>query len=226
MDVNEDSKSDGAAIIQWSESSGQNQQWMFMKTTPGYYKIISMSSSKVLAVENASTADGAGIIQATFTDDATYNDEWLVVDAGDGYYQLRNRASGKVIDMPNNSVSSGEQFVQNKAGKGSNQKFAFSLDRTVNDNATGSGNDQFVYGSGWEYSGFESGAYNRDNHYSNETDSYAFLRFNGSKVQLYGAKNNNQGIVAFSIDDGPEQLVDTYASSRLDQQLLFEALRC
>ncbi|MEK4295513.1 glycosyl hydrolase family 95 catalytic domain-containing protein [Paenibacillus sp. FSL R5-0914] len=223
MDVNEDSKSDGAAIIQWSESSGQNQQWMFMKTTPGYYKIISMSSSKVLAVENASTADGAGIIQATFTDDATYNDEWSVVDAGDGYYQLRNRASGKVIDMPNNSVSSGEQFVQNKAGKGSNQKFAFSLDRTVNDNATGSGNDQFVYGSGWEYSGFESGAYNRDNHYSNETDSYAFLRFNGSKVQLYGAKNNNQGIVAFSIDDGPEQLVDTYASSRLDQQLLFES---
>ncbi|WP_339315102.1 discoidin domain-containing protein [Paenibacillus sp. FSL R10-2734] len=223
MDVNEDSKSDGAAIIQWSESSGQNQQWMFMKTKPGYYKIISMSSSKALAVENAATADGAGIIQASYTDDATYNDEWSVVDAGNGYYQLKNRASGKVIEIPDNSVSSGEQFVQNKAGTGSNQKFLFSLDRTVNDNATGSGSDQFVYGSGWDYSSSEAGAFNRDNHYSNKAGSYALLRFTGSKVKIYGAKNDNQGIVAFSIDGGPEQQVDTYASSRLDQQLLFES---
>ncbi|WP_209445770.1 glycosyl hydrolase family 95 catalytic domain-containing protein, partial [Paenibacillus etheri] len=223
MDVNEDSKSDGAAIIQWSESAGQNQQWMFMKTNPGYYKITSMSSSKALTVENASTSDGAGIIQATYTDDATHNDEWSVVDAGDGYYQLKNRASGKVIEIPDNSVSSGEQFVQNKADTGSNQKFAFSLDRTVNDNATGSGSDQFVYGAGWDYSSSEAGAFSRDNHYSNKAGSYALLRFTGSKVQIYGAKNDNQGIVAFSIDDGPEQLVDTYASSRLDQQLLFES---
>ncbi|WHY22128.1 discoidin domain-containing protein [Paenibacillus sp. G2S3] len=223
MDVNEDSKADGAAIIQWSAGSGWNQQWMFMKTKPGFYKIISMSSSKVLAVENASTADGAGIIQTTYTDDATYNDEWSVVDVGDGHYQLKNRASGKVIEIPDNSLSSGEQFVQNKAGTGSNQKFEFSLDRTVNDNATGSGSDQFVYSSGWDYSSSEAGAFSRDNHYSNKSGSYSFLRFTGSKVQLYGAKNDNQGIVAFSIDDGPEQLVDTYASSRLDQQLLFES---
>ncbi|WP_339248170.1 discoidin domain-containing protein [Paenibacillus sp. FSL F4-0243] len=223
MDVNEDSKADGAAIIQWTAGSGWNQQWMFMKTDPGYYKIISMSSSKALAVENASTADGAGIIQATFIGDTNYKDEWSVVDVGDGYFQLKNRASGKVIEMPDNRLSNGEQFVQNKAGTGNNQKFAFSLDRTVNDNATGSGSDQFVYSSGWDYTTSEGGAFSRDNHYSNKAGSYALLRFTGSKVQLYGAKNDNQGIVAFSIDDGPEQLVDTYASSRLDQQLLFES---
>ncbi|MEK4350733.1 discoidin domain-containing protein [Paenibacillus sp. FSL R5-0475] len=223
MDVNEDSKADGAAIIQWTAGSGWNQQWMFMKTDPGYYKIISMSSSKALAVENASTADGAGIIQATFIGDTNYKDEWSVVDVGDGYFQLKNRASGKVIEMPDNRLSNGEQFVQNKAGTGNNQKFVFSLYRTVNDNATGSGSDQFVYSSGWDYTTSEGGAFSRDNHYSNKAGSYALLRFTGSKVRLYGAKNDNQGMVAFSIDDGPEQLVDTYASSRLDQQLLFES---
>ncbi|MBA2943074.1 discoidin domain-containing protein [Paenibacillus sp. CGMCC 1.16610] len=223
MDVNGGSSADGAKIIQWSAGTGLNQQWQFVKTSPGYYKIISKSSLKALAVQDASTADGAGIIQASYTDDATYNDEWSVVDAGDGYYQLKNRLSGKVIEIPGSSATGGVQFVQQTAGAGSNQKFQFSFDRTVNDNATGAGSDQFVYSSGWGYASSESGAYSRDNHYSNTTDAYALLRFTGSKVQLFGAKNNNQGIAAISIDDGPETLVDTYASSRSDQQLLFDS---
>ncbi|NQX67245.1 discoidin domain-containing protein [Paenibacillus alba] len=223
MDVNGVSNADGASIIQWSAGTGLNQQWAFKQTEPGYYKIISKSSSKVLAVENASTEDGAGIIQSAYTNDAVYNDEWSVVDAGDGYYQLKNRGSGKVIEIPGNSSTGGVQFVQRTAGTGNNQKFQLSLDRAVNDNATWAGSDQFVYNSGWGYASSESGAYNRDNHYSNMADTYVLLRFTGTKVQLYGAKNNNQGIAAISIDDGPEALVDTYAPSRSDQQLLFES---
>ncbi|NQX67246.1 S-layer homology domain-containing protein [Paenibacillus alba] len=95
--------------------------------------------------------------------------------------------------------------------------------RTENDNTTGTGTNQFDYVGSWGYYGSQSGAYQNDNHYSNTAGAYALLRFTGSKVQLYGAKNNNQGIAAFSIDNGPETLVDTYAPSRSDQQLLFES---
>lgn len=94
--------------------------------------------------------------------------------------------------------------------------------KTVNDNETGSGTGQFEYSSGWGYTSYESGAYSNDNHYSNTANAYALLRFNGTKVQLYGAKNNNQGIAAISVDGGLETMVDTYAPSRSDQQLLLK----
>ncbi|NOU69814.1 DUF4982 domain-containing protein [Paenibacillus sp. LMG 31461] len=223
MDVNGGSTSDGAKIIQWSAGTGLNQQWKFIKTDTGYYKIISQSSSKALVVQNASTVDGAGIIQNSYTQDTVYNDEWSVVDVGDGFYQLKNRGSDKVIEMPGSSGAGGVQFVQRTASTGNNQKFLLSFDRTVNDNTTGTGNDQFTYSQGWGYYGSQSGAYNSDNHYSNTVDANVVLHFTGSKVQLYGAKNNNQGIAAVSIDDGTETMVDTYAASRSDQQLLFES---
>ncbi|UKS24104.1 glycoside hydrolase N-terminal domain-containing protein [Paenibacillus sp. HWE-109] len=223
MDVDGGSNADGTKIIQWSAGTALNQQWKFIKTDPGYYKIISQKSSKVLVVENASTVDGAGIVQNGYTQDANYNDEWSVVDVGDGFFQLQNRGSGKVIEIPGSSQAGGVQFVQRTAGTGSNQKFLLSFDRTTNDNATGLGNDQFMYGQDWGYTASESGAYSGDNHYSNVADAYVLLRFTGSKVKLYGAKNNNQGIAAISIDDGPESLVDTYAPSRSDQHLLFES---
>ncbi len=223
MDVNNGSGADGTKIIQWSAGMGPNQQWQFVKTSPGYYKIISKISSKALAVQNASTEDGAGIVQVNYTNDAIYNDEWSIVNTGDGYYQLKNRLSGKVMEIPGGNTAGGLQFVQGTAGTGSNQKFQFTFDRTVNDNATVAGADQFVYSPDWGYTATEWGAYSGDNHYTNTPDAYAQLYFTGSKVQLYGAKNNNQGIAAISIDDGPETMVDTYASSRLDQQLLFES---
>ncbi|WP_209445768.1 glycosyl hydrolase family 95 catalytic domain-containing protein, partial [Paenibacillus etheri] len=223
MDVDGGSSADGAKIIQWSAGKGLNQQWLFMRTDPGYYKIISQHSLKALIVEDASTVDGAGIIQKGYTNDDTYNDEWSVVDVGDGYYQLKNRGSGKVIEIPGGSTTGGVQFVQNTAGTGSNQRFLLSFDRIANDHTIGTGNDQFMYSGEWGYTSSESGAYGGDNHYSNSVDAYVLFRFIGSKVQLYGAKNNNQGIAAFSIDDGAETMVDTYASSRSDQQLLFES---
>ncbi|NOU69813.1 hypothetical protein GC096_38010 [Paenibacillus sp. LMG 31461] len=223
MDVSGGSSSDGTAIIQWSAGSGANQQWTFLKTTPGYYEIVSKSSSKALAVKDASTADGANIVQNTYTNDSNYNDEWSVVDVGGGYFQLKNRGSGKVIEIPGSSTTNGAQFVQRTAGTGNNQKFLLSFDTKLNDNDTGSGDAQFVYSPGWGFSSWEGNAYNGDNHYSNQTDAYVYVRFTGSKVQLYGAKNNNQGKAAISIDNGPETIIDTYASSRSDQQKIFES---
>lgn len=69
--------------------------------------------------------------------------------------------------------------------------------KTVNDNETGSGTDQFEYSSGWGYTSYETGAYSNDNHYSNTANAYALLRFNGTKVQLYGAKTIIRGLQPF-----------------------------
>ncbi|MZQ85324.1 hypothetical protein GQF01_24715 [Paenibacillus sp. 5J-6] len=222
MDVSGGSGLNGAAILQMPANTATNQQWTFSSTTPGYYKIISKSSSKALVVKNASTAEGAKIIQHTYSDDATYNDEWSVIDAGNGYYQLKNRLSNKVIEIPDSSLKSETQFVQRTASTGNNQRFEIAFDRTVNDNTTGTGHDQFAYSSGWDYS-LEQNAFSSDNHYSNITNSTVTITFIGTKVRLYGAKNSNQGIAAISVDNGPETMVDMYSLSRMDQFLLFES---
>jgi hypothetical protein len=91
---------------------------------------------------------------------------------------------------------------------------------TVNDNTTGTGNNQYQYNTTWSY-GSQSGAYNNDNHWSSVTNNYYQLSFNGTQAKVFTATASNQGIAAISIDGGTETLVDTYASSRSDDVLIY-----
>lgn len=91
---------------------------------------------------------------------------------------------------------------------------------TVNDNTTGTGNNQYQYNTTWSY-GAQSGAYNNDNHWSSVTNNYYQLSFNGTQAKVFTATASNQGIAAISIDGGTETLVDTYASTRSDDVLIY-----
>ena len=92
----------------------------------------------------------------------------------------------------------------------------------INDNTTGTGTNQFDYASPWGY-GSQPGAWADDNHWSGTTNDYVRVRFNGTKVDLYGAKAANHGIAAVSVDGGPETLVDFYRASRLDNLLMWSS---
>jgi hypothetical protein len=91
----------------------------------------------------------------------------------------------------------------------------------VNDNTTGTGDNQFEYNITWSYYASQGGAYLNDNHYSAAANSYYQVRFKGSQVKIYGAKASNEGIAAISIDGGAETLVDCYSATRQDQVLLY-----
>lgn len=91
---------------------------------------------------------------------------------------------------------------------------------TVNDNTLGSGNNQFEYVGGWNY-GAQIGAYLQDNHWSNYAGSYYQIRFVGTQIKLYGAKNSNCGIAGISVDGGAETLVNLYSPNRTDNKLLY-----
>jgi GH43 family beta-xylosidase len=90
----------------------------------------------------------------------------------------------------------------------------------VNDNTLGTGNNQYQYTGTWSY-GSQSGAYQNDNHWSNSVNANYQVRFNGTKIQLYGAKANNHGIAAVRIDTGAEVNVDFYSATRSDNTLLW-----
>ncbi len=76
----------------------------------GIYTLAAKCSGKVLDVANASTEDGAKMIQ--WTNYTASNQQFRVDDMGNGYYRLTAVHSGKVLDVPNYSPDSGVQLQQ------------------------------------------------------------------------------------------------------------------
>jgi O-glycosyl hydrolase len=91
----------------------------------------------------------------------------------------------------------------------------------LNDTMVGSGLNQFSFQGDWKYSGTQSGAYTDDNQWSGAAGDYYQVRFNGTRVQIYGALDPCHGIAAVSLDRGPETDVDFYAAGRQDQALVY-----
>jgi hypothetical protein len=103
----------------------------------------------------------------------------------------------------------------------SNAKYNGEIGTTINDNVIGSNNNQFQYSNSWEYYDSQSGAYSKDVHYSNTTDSYYQVKFNGNRIKLYGTFAPDSGIAGISIDGGAETNVDLYSSARKDNSLMY-----
>src|ERR671921_560131 len=62
LDVYNLATTDGARITQWARNDGAQQQWQFVDSGGGNYRLRSRQSGKVLDVYNWSTADSAAIV--------------------------------------------------------------------------------------------------------------------------------------------------------------------
>ena len=136
----------------------------------------------------------------------------------------RTTSTENFVSLGNASISNGSLSYTAKA----NSVTTFVIRNTsytpsatnVNDNTTGAGNNQFNYQGSWSY-GFQSGAYNNDNHWSSSTNDYYTFQFSGQQVRVYASMAPNAGIAAFSVDNGAETYLDTYAAIRTDDVFLF-----
>ncbi|WP_041840875.1 non-reducing end alpha-L-arabinofuranosidase family hydrolase [Actinoplanes friuliensis] len=120
LDVYNLATTDGARITQWSRNDGVQQQWQFVDSGGGYYRLKSRLSGKVLDVYNLSTADGGAIVQ--WTDNNTTNQQFSIQDI-DGYIQLINRNSGKAVEVQGASTADGGNVVQYSDWNGTNQQW-------------------------------------------------------------------------------------------------------
>lgn len=120
LDVNNSSTADGADVIQWGYSGGNNQKWVLTDTGNGY-KIINANSGKALDVYKSSLEDGADVIQ--WTDKGQTNQKWNLVDLGNGYYQVVNVNSGKMLDVEKGSTADGGNVIQWTSNNGYNQQW-------------------------------------------------------------------------------------------------------
>ena len=91
---------------------------------------------------------------------------------------------------------------------------------TVNDNTTGTADNQFEYVGNWNY-GYQTGAYQNDNHWAVTADVYYQVRFAGTQIKVFGAKDPGFGIAAVSIDGSAETSIDCYAPTRSDNVPLY-----
>jgi methyl-accepting chemotaxis protein len=77
----------------------------------------------------------------------------------------------------------------------------------------GSGVNEIEYSADWRHSkaNLESGG---SDSYCGMADGVATVRFAGTRVRYYGFAEANHGLIALSVDGGPEELVDQYGTSR------------
>jgi hypothetical protein len=126
LDVTGKSVADGAAVIQYKATGGDNQRWTFQSTGDGYHTITCMRSGKVLDVAGGSATEGAAIVQAMPSGSASQ--QWKLAPVGAGpAYTIVNRKSGKVLDIAAGSTADAAAAVQSVAGTGTDQQWTFTF---------------------------------------------------------------------------------------------------
>ncbi|MEU7721205.1 non-reducing end alpha-L-arabinofuranosidase family hydrolase [Streptomyces tibetensis] len=121
LDVYNMATGDGARITQWSRNDQNQQQWQFVDSGGGYYRIKSRHSGKVLDVQNRSTANGGSIVQ--WADSNGTHQQWRLADSSDGYVRLISRHSNKALEVQGSSTADNANVVQYDDWGGTNQQW-------------------------------------------------------------------------------------------------------
>ncbi|GIF78518.1 hypothetical protein Asi02nite_80360 [Asanoa siamensis] len=118
-DINANSTAAGAALIQWPVGSGLNQQFDFIESDAGHYRVRARHSGLVLQV--ASNSNGTDITQQPDTNAA--NQQWRLVEHGGTIVSLVNRQSGLAMDVYAGSTADGARIAQWTYSGNANQRF-------------------------------------------------------------------------------------------------------
>ncbi|MEU4549434.1 non-reducing end alpha-L-arabinofuranosidase family hydrolase [Nonomuraea dietziae] len=121
LDVYNLATNDGARITQWSRNNQNQQQWQFVDSGGGYYRIKSRHSGKVLDVYNFSTANGGAIVQ--WADSNGTNQQWRLADSSGGHVRFISRHSNKALEVQGASTADGANIVQYDDWDGANQQW-------------------------------------------------------------------------------------------------------
>ena len=124
LDMEGESKSNGAQMIVWPKHGRANQQFTFALQSDGSYTVKSVNSGKLLDVNGGSTAWGANVIQ--WQANGGKNQRWkLTVDEGNRI-TFKNVNSGLVFDVNGGVAKAGSSMIQWGANNGLNQKWKLS----------------------------------------------------------------------------------------------------
>jgi O-glycosyl hydrolase len=195
---------------------------------PGY-KIIDANNSNIVAAIDPTSQKLVLVARNT-----SENDEPLMLDVsrfnttGATIKAYRTTSAESLADVSSRGVALKDGTLKDTLPAKSmvtyvisNAKYNGEIGTTTNDNVIGTNDNQFQYSDSWQYYDSQSGAYSKDVHYSNITDSYYQVKFNGNRIKLYGTFAQDSGIAGISIDGGAETNVDLYSAVRKDNALIY-----
>jgi arabinan endo-1,5-alpha-L-arabinosidase len=119
LDVYNLATTDGAAINQYTRNDGAWQQWKFLDSGSGWYRLQSVHSGKVLDLPT--TADGVQLVQNTDRNDS--RQQFRLADSAGGHVRLINRNSGKALETWEWSTADGAKVSQYQDLDGANQQW-------------------------------------------------------------------------------------------------------
>ena len=119
LDVYNLATTDGAAINQYTRNDGAWQQWKFLDSGGGWYRVQSVHSGKVLDLPT--TADGIQLVQNADRNDA--RQQFRLADSAGGHVRLINRNSGKALEVWEWSTADGAKVSQYQDLDGANQQW-------------------------------------------------------------------------------------------------------
>ncbi|PZG01807.1 RICIN domain-containing protein [Micromonospora deserti] len=118
-DINGASTAAGAVLIQWPTNGRLNQQFEFVDTGDGHFRIKARHSGLFLQV--SSNSSGADITQQPSSTVASQ--QWRIVDHGGDVISLINRQSGLAMDVWEYSTADGARISQYTYNGNPNQRF-------------------------------------------------------------------------------------------------------
>ncbi|HEU5159019.1 MAG TPA: RICIN domain-containing protein [Streptosporangiaceae bacterium] len=119
LDVAGKSAGEGAAVIQWPwTQNSSSQQWQPQRVGPSYeyFKLVVRHSGKFLTVVDASTDDGAAVVQESWN--GGDNQLWKYTPLTTGGLMVTAKHSGKALQVVNGSDGNGAAIIQNAPDTG------------------------------------------------------------------------------------------------------------
>ena len=184
---------------------------------------VTAAGTAPVASFTATPTSGTAPLSVAFTDTSTGSPTSWAWDFGDG--------GTSTVQNPTHSYAAAGTYTAkltatNATGSGSATSTITVTSSTsttpleLNDATVGTGLNQFNYSGSWSVSN-PALAYKSDNHYANATNANYQVQFSGTQAKIYAEKSSALGIVGVSIDGGAETMVDPYASTRSEQNLLY-----
>ncbi|MGW4115495.1 RICIN domain-containing protein [Actinosynnema sp. NPDC004786] len=181
---------DGAAVVQATRTDSVAQQFQFVDSGGGFYRLRSRLGGKVVDVASASTANGAQVV--AWTDRNAPHQQFGLVDTDGGHVRLVNRNSGKALDVWERSTADNARVSQYDITTGANQQWQLVR---LGAGGTGAPTDPNVKFFG-RWNTADPTAY-----VSEWAGAYVVVGFTGRTVKL---KQRNAIDFFVSIDGGPD----------------------
>ncbi|WP_461120504.1 RICIN domain-containing protein [Saccharothrix stipae] len=187
------STADGGAVVQATRTDSSAQQFQFVDSGGGYYRLKSRHSGKVVGIASSSTANGANVVQWTDTNGA--EQQFGLTDTDGGHVRFVNRNSGKALDVWERSTADGARISQYDVNGGTNQQWQLVRLGGGTPGGNGAPTDPNVkYFGRWNTA--DPTAY-----VSEWAGAYVVVGFTGRTVKL---KQRNAIDFFVSIDGGPD----------------------